>query len=127
MIQTIEIPREDWPAFLKLFSRMTSERTIRIELESVELGVQPLAGPLVFDELTFERNGSEAGTLMLFATTDTGEFTHRIEGATRLHTGHNELGLLEWLAIGVADGQLLIHFEQPRQLIDHGPQPFAQA
>ncbi len=113
MIDSLEIPKQNWANFLQLLNRQALDRSVRLEVINRELGDQEMATMLPLREIDFETKGSARGALLVTVGSDSGELTHRIDTPTRLYIAHNQLGdLIEMLEIeDAAGGRTIIYFE----------------
>lgn len=64
---TEEIPKAHWPEFANDVSRTYQGWGVTVELLDRELGVQPIAKELPFQGMSFEKEGSEAGDILVEA------------------------------------------------------------
>jgi hypothetical protein len=113
MIEGLEVPKENWPRFLKMLNRIAVDRPVRVEVVERELGDQEMAELAPLRELDFETKGSAKGKLILGVGSDQGPLIHTIATPTRFYVGITDAGVLEWLAIDEAPaGRTIVHFEQ---------------
>jgi hypothetical protein len=113
MIRTLEIPRERWPAFLRMLNRLAGDKPVRFEVARRELGDQEMGNLLPLRDVDLETKGSERGRLVISVGSDRGELTHLIEEPTLMAMGLNELNEPQWLAIRErSDATTILHFEQ---------------
>ncbi|NTX05319.1 DUF5335 family protein [Myxococcus sp. CA051A] len=109
---TREIPREGWADYLALLSTMEKEHPVRIEVEGMELGDQPLAEGLPLVEISLEEKGSDKGVVEIIVGGPGGEITHRIQKPERIYADESESGELECLDIESSEDntKTLIYF-----------------
>ncbi|MFY1827301.1 DUF5335 family protein [Myxococcus fulvus] len=111
---TREIPREGWADYLALLSNMEKEQPVRIEVEGMELGDQPLASGLPLVEISLEEKGSGRGVVEIIVGGPGGEITHRIPKPDHIYADESESGELECLDIESSEDntKTLIYFGQ---------------
>jgi hypothetical protein len=113
MHHTREIPREGWADYLALLSNLEKDHWVRIEVESAELGGQPLASRLPLIEIALEEKGSDRGSVEIIVGRPGDEITHRISAPDHIYADESESGELECLDIETSDhAKTLIFFEQ---------------
>ena len=113
MHHTREIPREGWADYLALLSSLERDHWVRIEMESPELGEQPLASRLPLIEIALEEKGSDQGSVEIIVGRPGDEITHRISAPDHIYADESESGELECLDIeGTDHVKTLIFFEQ---------------
>lgn len=113
----MEIPKERWGAFLDVLSREVLDRPVRLELEAMDLGDQPVGSLLPLRGLDYETKGSQAGDLLILMGSDAEPQAHRIPRPSRLFVGFDEQGQPLWLAFEQEDGgKALLFLEQLERL-----------
>jgi hypothetical protein len=123
MDETYEIAQAQWVNFLRLISRQSAGKPIRVEVENRELGDQQLATLLPLRSLALERKGSERGDLVILAGTDEDEASHRINAPTRMYLLQNQAGENVCLCVEDAEGgKTLLYFEHLLELPPPEPQ-----
>ena len=70
MIDSLEIPKQNWANFLQLLNRQALDRSVRLEVINRELGDQEMATMLPLREIDFETKGSARGALLVTVGSD---------------------------------------------------------
>jgi hypothetical protein len=113
----LEIPKESWSNLLNIVNQHVLDHPVRLELMNQELGDQELGRLLPLREIDFEKKGSAQGALLISVGTDREELMHRIDRPTHFYVGHDEAGLVQYLAIeDEGGGKTLIYLEELPQI-----------
>lgn len=104
-MQTRQIPRSEWPAFLDTFSRQHEGWLVKLEIMNPEIGAQVEEKGLVLEGLTDEWDEVSGNTIMIMAgNTPDDHVTHSINKATEVSLEQTDEGADAALSIKSADG-----------------------
>lgn len=104
-MQTRQIPRSEWPAFLDTFSRRHEGWLVKLEIMNQEIGAQVEETGLVLEGLTDEWDEVSGNTIMIMAgNTPDDHVTHAINKATEVSLEQTDEGADAALSIKSADG-----------------------
>jgi hypothetical protein len=116
---TLEVPKDRWAGLIDVFDRLAKDRPVRVEVAAEDLGDQELGRMLPLLGIEFERKGAAAGDLLISfgAESERQAFDHWVEAPSSISVGYNDVGQLEWLAIGAkGGGKTLLYFESLPQI-----------
>lgn len=101
-MQTKQIPKSEWAAFLNRFSRQHEGWLVKLEIFNPEFGAQVEEIGLVLEGLTGEAEGN---TIMIMAgNTPEDHVTHSISNPTEVSVEQTDQGADAALSIKSADG-----------------------
>jgi hypothetical protein len=122
-MQTLEVSKREWPAYLDRLTQSASDRPVHLEVENLELGDQEMVESSPLKAILQETEGSAAGAIEIRVGGSTGELSHRIAQPTQLFALVGDRGELSSLSIADAEGgkTLLIFEERPPVVDDVGP------
>lgn len=104
-MQTKQIPRSEWPAFLDGFSRQHEGLLVKLEIFGPEIGAQVEETGLVLQGLTDEWDEVEGTTITIMAGNQPDDhITHSIGQPTEVSLEQTDEGADRALAIKSADG-----------------------
>lgn len=104
-MQTRQIPKSEWPAFLDVFSRKHEGWLVKLEILSADIGAQVQETGLVLEGLTDELDEAEGNTIMIMAgNTPDDHLTHSISQPTEISLQQTDAGADAALSIKSADG-----------------------
>lgn len=104
-MQTRQIPRSEWPAFLDTFSRQHEGWLVKLEIMNPEIGAQVEEKGLVLEGLTDEWDEVSGNTIMIMAGNKPDDHvTHSINKATEVSLEQTDEGADAALSIKSADG-----------------------
>lgn len=104
-MQTRQIPRSEWPAFLDTFSRQHEGWLVKLEIMNPEIGAQVEETGLVLEGLTDEWDEVAGNTIMIMAgNTPDDHVTHSINKPTEVSLEQTDEGADAALSIKSADG-----------------------
>ncbi len=104
-MQTRQIPKSEWPAFLDCFSRQHEGWLVKLEILDPELGAQTEETGLALAGLTDEWDEAEGNTITIMAGNEPdGHVTHSINNATEVSLERTDEGADVALSIKSADG-----------------------
>ncbi len=104
-MQTRQIPKSEWPAFLDRFSRQHAGWLVRLEIFNPDFGAQVEETGLSLEGLTDERNESEGNTITIMAGNEPDDHvTHSITNPTEVSVEQTDEGADAALSIKSADG-----------------------
>lgn len=123
-MQTIEVPRKDWPRTLDSFSQMHDGWLISLQLLGPELGAQPQIEDLPLRGVTAETYRDDT-TITISAARGDGElFTHAIASPSHVRIERTNQGADVALEIESVDGTTaLMRFKNvvPSEAVDGVP------
>lgn len=105
--RTQEIPREEWPRFLDIFSKGREGWLVTVEVFDTEIGDQLEVEHMKLRGITFEEKGSEPPAVLIMVDRPTGDhMTQQILNpkAIRLERSELESGTYEAMQIETEDG-----------------------
>ena len=108
---TKEIPRDEWPSFLDVFSKSRQEWLVTVEVFDTEIGNQVEAERMKLKGITFEHKGAGAPAILIMLGKQSGDHvTHQIlnPSAVRLERSELESGTYEALQITCDDGPMTL-------------------
>ena len=104
-MQTKQIPKSEWPAFLDRFSRQHEGWLVKLEIFSPDLGAQVEETGLALEGLTDEWNEAEGNTITIMAGNKPADHvTHSISKPTEVTLEQTDEGADVALSIKSADG-----------------------
>lgn len=105
-MQTRQIPKSEWPAFLDRFSRQHEGWLVKLEIFSPDLGAQVEATGLSLEGLTDEWDEAEGNTIMIMVAASEldDHLTHSISNPTAVTLEQTDEGADVALSIKSADG-----------------------
>jgi hypothetical protein len=104
-MQTKQIPKSEWPAFLDRFSRQHEGWLVKLEIFSPEIGAQVEETGLVLEGLTDEWVEAEINKIMIMAGNEPdAHITHSISHPTEVSVEQTDEGADMALSIKSADG-----------------------
>lgn len=104
-MQTRQIPKSEWPAFLDCFSRQHEGWLVKLEVLNPDLGAQIEETGLALKGLTDERDETEGNTIMIMVGNEPDDHvTHSISNATEVSLEQTDEGADVALSIKSADG-----------------------
>ena len=104
-MQTRQIPRSEWPAFLDTFSRQHEGWLVKLEIMNPEIGAQVEETGLVLEGLTDEWDEVSGNTIMIMAGNKPDDHvTHSINKPTEVSLEQTDEGADAALSIKSADG-----------------------
>lgn len=104
-MQTRQIPKSEWPAFLDRFSRQHEGWLVKLEIFNADLGAQVEETGLALEGLTDEWDEAEGNTIMIMAGNEpTDHVTHSISKPTEVTLEQTDEGADVALSIKSADG-----------------------
>ena len=104
-MQTRQIPKSEWPAFLDRFSRQHEGWLVKLEIFNPDLGAQVEETGLALDGLTDEWDEAEGNTIMIMAGNEPADHvTHSIRKPTEVTLEQTDEGADVALSIKSADG-----------------------
>jgi hypothetical protein len=108
-MQTREIPKSEWPAFLDSFSRQHEGSPIKLEIFGPELGAQVEENGLVLEGLTDEWDEVSCNKIMIMAGEKPDDhITHSIRCPTEVSLEQTDEGADAALSIKAADGTMAL-------------------
>lgn len=115
IMQTIQIPKNEWPAFLDSFSRQHEGWRIKLEIFDPEIGAQVQESGLALEGLTDEWDEISGDTITIMAGNEPDDHvTHSINQPTEISLQQTDEGAAAALAIKSADGTTaLLSFRSP--------------
>lgn len=104
-MQTRQIPKSEWPAFLDCFSRQHEGWLVKLEILNPDLGAQVEEKGLALAGLTDEWDEAEGNTIMIMAGNKPDDHvTHWINNPTEVSLERTDEGADVALSIKSADG-----------------------
>jgi hypothetical protein len=104
-MQTKQIPKGEWPAFLDGFSRQHQGWLVKLEIFGPQLGAQIEETGLALQGLTDEWNEADGNTIMIMAGNEPDDHvTHAISHPTEVSLEQTDEGADAALSIKSADG-----------------------
>jgi len=104
-MQTRQIPKSEWPAFLDAFSRQHEGWLVKLEIMNPDLGAQVEESGLVLEGLTDEWDEVSGNTIMIMAGNKPDDHvTHSINKPTEVSLEQTDEGADAALSIKSADG-----------------------
>lgn len=104
-MQTRQIPKSEWPAFLDRFSRQHEGWLVKLEILNPDLGAQIEETGLALAGLTDEWDETEGNTIMIMAGNEPYDHvTHSISNPTEVTLEQTDEGADVALSIKSADG-----------------------
>ena len=104
-MQTRQIPKSEWPAFLDRFSRQHEGWLVKLEILNPDLGAQIEETGLSLAGLTDEWDETEGNTIMIMAGKEPDDHvTHSISNPTEVSLEQTDEGADAALSIKSADG-----------------------
>lgn len=104
-MQTRQIPKSEWPAFLDRFSRQHQGWLVKLEILNPDLGAQVQETGLPLEGLTDEWDEAEGNTIMIMAgNAPDDHITHSITNPTEVSLEQTDEGADVALSIKSADG-----------------------
>jgi hypothetical protein len=104
-MQTRQIPKSEWPAFLDRFSRQHEGWLVKLEIFNPDLGAQVQETGLALEGLTGECDEAGGNTIMIMAGNEPdNHVTHSISNPTEVSLEQTDEGADAALSIKSADG-----------------------
>ena len=104
-MQTRQIPKSEWPAFLDRFSRQYEGWLVQLEILSPDLGAQVQETGLALEGLTDEWDEAAGNTITIMAGNEPDDHvTHSISNPTEVSLERTDEGADVALSIKSADG-----------------------
>jgi hypothetical protein len=104
-MQTRQIPKSEWPAFLDRFSRQYEGWLVNLEIFNPEFGAQVTETGLALEGLTDEWDETEGNTIMIMTGNEPDDhITHSINHPTEVSLEQTDQGADAALSIKSADG-----------------------
>ena len=104
-MQTRQIPKSEWPAFLDGFSRQHEGWLVKLEIFGSEIGAQVEATGLTLEGLTDEWNEVSGNTIIIATgSAPDDHITHSISRPTEVSLEQTDEGADLALSIKAADG-----------------------
>jgi hypothetical protein len=104
-MQTKQIPKSEWPAFLDQFSRQHEGWLVKLEIFNPEFGAQVEETGLALEGLTDEWDEVAGNTIMIMAGNEPDDhITHSISHPTEVSLEQTDEGADAALSIKSADG-----------------------
>lgn len=104
-MQTRQIPKSEWPAFLDRFSRQYEGWLVNLEIFNPEFGAQVAETGLALEGLTDEWDEAEGITIVIMAGNEPDDhITHSISDPTEVSLEQTDEGADAALSIKSADG-----------------------
>jgi hypothetical protein len=104
-MQTKQIPKSEWPAFLDQFSRQHEGWLVKLEIFNPEFGAQVEETGLALEGLTDEWDEVSGNTIMIMAGNEPDDhITHSISHPTEVSLEQTDEGADAALSIKSADG-----------------------
>lgn len=104
-MQTRQIPKSEWPAFLDSFSRQHEGWLVKLEILNPDLGAQVQETGLALEGVTDEWDEAGGNTIMIMAGNEPdGHITHSINNPTEVSLERTDEGADVALSIKSADG-----------------------
>ena len=104
-MQTRQIPKSEWPAFLDSFSRKHEGWLVKLEILNSDLGAQVEETGLALEGLTDEWEEAEGITIMIMAGNEPDDHvTHSISNPTEVSLEQTDEGADVALSIKSGDG-----------------------
>ncbi|HEX7333035.1 MAG TPA: DUF5335 family protein [Pyrinomonadaceae bacterium] len=104
-MQTRQIPKSEWPAFLDRFSRQHEGWLVKLEILNPDLGAQIEETGLALAGLTDEWDEADGNTIMIMAGNEPdAHVTHSISNPTEVSLEQTDEGADAALSIKSADG-----------------------
>ena len=104
-MQTKQIPKSEWPAFLDQFSRQHEGWLVKLEIFNPEFGAQVEETGLALEGLTDEWDEVKGNTIMITAGNEPDDHvTHSISHPTEVSLEQTDEGADAALSIKSADG-----------------------
>lgn len=104
-MQTRQIPKSEWPAFLDRFSRQHEGWLVKLEIFNPDLGAQVEETGLALEGLTDEWDEAEGNTIMIMAGNEPADHvTHSISKPTEVTLEQTDEGADVALSIKSAAG-----------------------
>ena len=106
-MQTRQIPRSEWPAFLDRFSRQHEGWLVTLEILNPDFGAQVQETGLVLEGLTDERDEAGSNTIMIMTGDEPDDHvTHPINHPTEVSLEQTDEGADVALSIKSVDGTI---------------------
>ena len=119
-MQTREIPKTSWGHYLEALGNHKAYQTVRVRLESDELGTQPLATESPLVGISVELKGSQADAIEItLGSLGKGDFTHLIQHPAHLYVEEDDTGEVQ--VINIEDSMRV------KTLIFFGPKEHSRA
>ena len=104
-MQTREIPKSEWPAFLNSFSSRHEGWTVDVEVFGPDIGAQVEGTGLVLQGLTDDWDQMKRNTIVIMAGNRRDDHvTHSISGPTEISLERTDSGMDAALSITGEDG-----------------------
>lgn len=104
-MQTRQIPKSEWPAFLDRFSRQHQGWLVKLEIFNPDLGAQVQETGLALAGVTGEWDKTESNTIMIMAGNEPDDHvTHSISNPTEVSLEQTDEGADVALSIKSGDG-----------------------
>lgn len=111
-MHTREIPKPNWGHYLQALGNHKAYQPVRVQVESEELGAQPLAEGLPLVGISMEAKGSHKDAIeVTLGSPGEGDFTHMIDQPAHLWVEEDEAGEVQTIDIeGAGRIKTLIFF-----------------
>jgi hypothetical protein len=107
-IATEEIPLERWASFARDLSSQHLGWHVWIEALGRETGDQPVLDGMPLQGMSYEREGSAAGSLLIEAGDRPDLFIHQVSGPRCLRVAHVSPGALLFIQLESSDGSVTL-------------------
>lgn len=108
-MQTRQIPRSEWPAFLDSFSRQHEGWLVKLEIFGPEIGAQVEETGLTLEGLTDEWDEVSGNTIIISTgSAPDDHITHSISRPTEVNLEQTDEGADMALSIKAADGTMAL-------------------
>jgi hypothetical protein len=99
-MHTREIPKPNWGHYLQALGNHKAYQPVRVQVESEDLGAQPLADGLPLVGISIEAKGSHKDAIELtLGSPGEGDFTHMIDEPSHLWVEEDEGGEVQAIDI----------------------------
>lgn len=104
-MQTVQIPKNEWPAFLDRFSRQHEGGLVKLEIFGPDVGAQVAETGLALEGVIDEWDEIQGNTIMITAgNKPDAHVTHSITNPTEVSVEQTDEGADAALSIKAADG-----------------------
>jgi hypothetical protein len=112
MAYTVEIPKREWFSYFELLSERAQSHPVRMEVESSQLGEQPIGERLPLIGIDVETKGPGSGSIEITVGTLRQEFMHHIAEPANIFLMMDDDGNIRCICIDAdEDGKTLLFFE----------------
>jgi hypothetical protein len=115
MMNSYEVPAEQWAVFCDRFSRDHHDWPVTIEVLTAEIGSERLAEELPLDGLSFDTKGTRPSSLEISAGDSVrSHVAHTVDLPLRIWVANDDSDNHGTVKIEPADGPpVLVHYHQP--------------